>query len=108
MKEQPTPEEMDKFEKYLEDQLQKAFEKEGILVDQFALVLHNDSKNSFQKVMQCLVMYCKHFFIQAEQCAHIVHYKGKCEILSGKYEKMKEIADALTAEGLSVTLDRKK
>jgi len=47
-------------------------------VDQRQLVLFNDEVNSFDDVIRWLVEVCNHETIQAEQCAYIVHYSGKC------------------------------
>ena len=50
---------------------------------QARLVLHNDEVNTFNYVMEILVDICDHSITQAEQCATITHYKGKCEVRSG-------------------------
>ena len=49
----------------------------------YNIILYNDDVNTFEWVIECLVKYCNHDSIQAEQCAHIVHYKGKCAVKEG-------------------------
>lgn len=69
------------------------------------LVLINDDHNTFEKVVQTLVDVCEHSPIQAEQCALLVHYKGKCEVWSS--DKEFEVAIkmyALSQEGLNVEM----
>lgn len=66
-----------------------------------SLVLLNDG-NTFQHVIACLVMYCKHDPIQAEQCATIVHHKGKCQIKSGPSDEIGGLKTVLTRNGLTV------
>jgi len=69
------------------------------------LVLHNDEVNSFEFVMETLVDVCKHSMNQAEQCAMITHYKGKCEVLKGEVSELKEIRKGLVDKGLKVTIE---
>jgi ATP-dependent Clp protease adaptor protein ClpS len=68
------------------------------------LVLYNDDVNSFDHVINMLVKYCKHELLQAEQCAHIVHYSGKCEIKNGTFEELEPICTALLESGLSAEI----
>ncbi|MEE2699985.1 MAG: ATP-dependent Clp protease adaptor ClpS [Bacteroidota bacterium] len=53
-------------------------------VNQKNLVLFNDDFNSFDHVIDCLVAICEHDPIQAEQCALITHFNGRCVIKNGK------------------------
>ncbi|MDA3822814.1 MAG: ATP-dependent Clp protease adaptor ClpS [Bacteroidales bacterium] len=69
------------------------------------LVLHNDEVNSFEFVMETLEQVCNHTLTQAEQCAMITHYKGKCEILNGELGELKTIKQELLSRGLSVTIE---
>lgn len=69
----------------------------------FCLVLYNDEHNTFDHVIEMLVRVCGHDSTQAEQCALLVHFKGKCTVLSGSYEELEpkctQLLDAdLTAE----------
>lgn len=66
------------------------------------IILYNDNVNTFEHVMMCLVAFCDHDFQQAEQCAVIVHYKGKCAVKHGSKEDMKTRAKKLAEEHLTV------
>ena len=69
------------------------------------IVLYNDHVNTFEWVIECLVNYCDHDSLQAEQCAHIVHFKGKCAVKAGSFEKLKPICETLLEKGLSVEIN---
>lgn len=73
--------------------------------NQARLVLHNDEVNTFDYVMETLVDICDHSMTQAEQCATITHYKGKCEIRSGSLSEMKELRYKLISRGLKASVD---
>lgn len=69
------------------------------------LILHNDDVNTFDFVIQTLVEICGHNPLQAEQCAFIVHYKGKCAVKKGSYDDLKPMCLELLRRGLSATID---
>ena len=69
------------------------------------LILHNDDVNTFDYVIDSLVNICNHELLQAEQCAYIVHFNGKCDVKNGTYEALHPLKDKLTSKGLSVTID---
>ena len=68
------------------------------------IVLHNDDVNTFDHVIRCLVRICDQTPEQAEQCAYIVHYHGKCVVKTGAYEDLKPLCLLLLEEGLSAEL----
>ena len=68
-------------------------------------MLHNDDTNTFDYVMDSLVEICDHSLTQAEQCATITHYKGKCEVKSGSFIEMKELRYQLVSRGLKASVD---
>lgn len=74
------------------------------LTDSHNIVLFNDDVNTFDHVIDQLVKYCKHTAIQAEQCAYIVHYNGKCTVKNGEYDELKPICSALLDKGLSAEI----
>lgn len=74
------------------------------LVDSQQIVLFNDDVNTFDHVIDMLIKYCKHEPEQAEQCAYIVHYNGKCSVKNGAYEELKPICTALLESGLSAEI----
>ncbi len=69
------------------------------------LILLNDDFHTFDYVIESLVKICKHSPEQAEQCAMITHFKGKCEISKGAFEKLKARRDALTERGLKTVIE---
>ncbi len=69
------------------------------------LVLHNDDVNTFEHVIDCLVEICGHDPIQAEQCAWIVHYKGKCSVKRGTFDNLEPRCTALQDRGLSADIE---
>lgn len=69
------------------------------------LVLHNDDVNTFEFVMEVLEEVCSHTILQAEQCAMITHYKGKCEVLKGEISELKLVRQELVSRGLSATIE---
>jgi len=68
------------------------------------LLLHNDDHNSFEHVEDCLIKVCKHTSEQAQQCALIVHLKGKCSVMHGPMEDLVSSANKLKSLGLSVEI----
>ena len=70
-----------------------------------SLILYNDHKNTFDHVISCLINICNHDVIQAEQCAYIANYKGKCDIKKGEYKYLKDLKDALIKRGLIVSIE---
>lgn len=69
------------------------------------LILWNDDVNTFQFVIQTLIELCGHQNEQAEQCAYIVHHKGKCSVKRGEYTDLRPICEAMLDRGLSATID---
>ena len=69
-----------------------------------ALFLINDDYNTFDHVIDCLVVICGHDPIQAEQCAVLVHYKGSCEIVIGRTEDLIPLQEDLSLYGLDVEI----
>ena len=69
------------------------------------IILFNDNVNTFEWVIECLMKYCDHDSIQAEQCAHIVHYNGKCGIKEGPLNALRPICETLLEKGLSAEIN---
>lgn len=69
------------------------------------LILHNDEVNTFDYVIDTLCEVCNHNEEQAEQCALITHYKGKCDIKKGTIDELLPMRDTLVNRELSVTID---
>jgi ATP-dependent Clp protease adaptor protein ClpS len=47
----------------------------------------------------------KHHLHQAEQCAMIIHTKGKCSVKEGGHDGLKPFRDALTERGLKAVIE---
>ena len=76
-----------------------------LIGDECHLILYNDDVNTFDHVIDTLVEVCHHTFEQAEQCAIIVHFKGKCDVKSGSYDFLKPLCTALLDAGLSAEIE---
>lgn len=68
------------------------------------IVLYNDDVNTFDHVIDTLIQVCQHTSEQAEQCAILVHYTGKCTVKTGSFEKLKPQCLQLLDAGLSAEL----
>lgn len=74
------------------------------LLKQNEIVLFNDEVNTFDHVIDTLMHVCDHAPEQAEQCALIVHYKGKCTVKTGEYDELKPRCTMLLQAGLSAEI----
>jgi len=68
------------------------------------IVLYNDDVNTFDHVIETLIRVCSHTSEQAEQCAILVHYKGKCTVKTGSYDELKPQCIQLLEAGLSAEI----
>lgn len=71
---------------------------------EYILILHNDDVNTFDFVIDTLVEVCNHDPHQAEQCALITHFKGKCDIKHGEFEMLESMMNELNRRGLSASI----
>lgn len=71
----------------------------------YQLVIFNDDVNTFDHVIDLLVKYCNHDSVQAEQCALLVHYKGKCAVKKGALQELNLISEILSENGLTVEIN---
>jgi ATP-dependent Clp protease adaptor protein ClpS len=90
-------------------------ELEDILVDnllsageQSELLVLNDDYNTFDWVIECFVDILKHSSEQAEQCAWIVHTKGRASVKLGSFESLRPYKDALVDRGLNAIIEQEK
>ncbi|MBN9380410.1 MAG: ATP-dependent Clp protease adaptor ClpS [Chitinophagaceae bacterium] len=86
------------------------YEDEDIAVlttpdDPFSLIVWNDEVNTFEWVIQTLMEVCGHSLEQAEQCAMIIHTKGKYAVKQGSYDELKPQCDAITERGIGATIE---
>ena len=73
--------------------------------DPFSLIVWNDEVNTFEWVIETLIEVCGHSTEQAEQCAMIIHTKGKYAVKRGSYDELKPICDAITDLGIGATIE---
>ena len=71
----------------------------------FQLIVWNDEVNTFEWVIETLEEVCGHTREQAEQCAYIIHFKGKYAVKQGEYEDLKPKCDAITERGIGATIE---
>ncbi len=74
------------------------------VINQNEIVLFNDDVNTFDHVIDSLIDICEHTLEQAEQCAMLVHYKGKCTVKTGEYSDLKPRCSSLLNLGLSAEI----
>jgi ATP-dependent Clp protease adaptor protein ClpS len=68
--------------------------------EKYILVLYNDDVNTFSHVIKSLVEVCGHDDYQAEQCAMLTHYKGRCDVKTGSRELLFSMSRTLKVRGL--------
>jgi ATP-dependent Clp protease adaptor protein ClpS len=71
----------------------------------YNLIVWNDEVNTFDWVIETLVDVCNHTVEQAEQCALLIHFKGKCAVKNGDYETLKPMCDNITERGIGATIE---
>ncbi|MEY3437193.1 MAG: hypothetical protein RL335_1649 [Bacteroidota bacterium] len=70
-----------------------------------SLIVWNDNVNTFEWVIETLIEVCGHDEQQAEQCAMIIHNKGKYAVKHGSYDTLKPMCDAITDRGIGATIE---
>jgi ATP-dependent Clp protease adaptor protein ClpS len=71
----------------------------------YSLIVWNDEVNTFEWVIETLIEVCHHTQEQAEQCAFLIHTKGKYAVKKGSYETLKPQCDAITERAIGATLE---
>jgi ATP-dependent Clp protease adaptor protein ClpS len=69
------------------------------------LIVWNDDVTTFDWVIETLIEICGHTFEQAEQCAMIIHTKGKYSVKEGGYDLLKPMCDAITERHIGATIE---
>lgn len=80
-------------------------ETREVLEDNKELILFNDEVNTFEFVIDTLIEVCEHTAEQAEQCALVAHFKGKCVVKSGTFDELKPLHVEMTNRKLTVSID---
>ncbi len=78
--------------------------EEELVENEKSLLLINDDVNTFEYVIDTLMKVCHHTREQAETCAWITHYKGKCAVMHGTFEELKPYYDILLGHQLTVKI----
>jgi len=86
-----------------EQQSEELLLQEEVL-KQNEIVVFNDDVNTFDHVIDTLIYACEHTSEQAEQCALLVHYKGKCTVKTGSYDDLEPRCSKLLQAGLSAEI----
>lgn len=68
------------------------------------LILYNDEVNTFDFVISTLIEVCEHDSLQAENCAWITHYRGKCSVKKGQLDDLKPRYIEMTNRMLTVEI----
>jgi len=69
------------------------------------IIVYNDDVNTFDHVIKALIEICDHTPEQAEQCTLLVHYKGKCSVKMGTFEKLVPMRNAICERGISAEVE---
>lgn len=77
---------------------------EELLSSNYEIILFNDDVNTFDHVIDTLMAVCKHEPLQAEQCALLVHYTGKCAVKTGSYKELEPLCSKLLQADLSAEI----
>jgi len=85
--------------------VEESTELETAVEDGWHIVLYNDDHNTFDHVIECLMAYCGHEALQAEQCALIVHTRGKCSVKTGDITELEPICTALLERDLTAEVE---
>ena len=74
-------------------------------IDTYQLIVHNDEVNTIDWVIAALIAVCKHNYEQAEQCAVLVHTRGKYAVKEGSMKQLKPLKDAISERGINATIE---
>ena len=69
------------------------------------LIVYNDDHNTFDWVIDCFVDVLRHSPEQAEQCAMLIHFKGKAIVKTASFDELRPKKDALIDKGLSAVIE---
>lgn len=69
------------------------------------IIVFNDKYNTFEWVISTFMEVLEHNYYQAEQCAHLIHNKGKCVVKEGDMDTLKPLAEMIEGKGLKVKIE---
>jgi ATP-dependent Clp protease adaptor protein ClpS len=88
----------------VKEKVSESYNSDQLKSDLKNLVLFNDDFNTFDFVIDTLIDVCDHEPQQAEQCAIITHYKGKCVVKTGDIYELKPVYKELSNRNLTVEI----
>ncbi|MFY0599815.1 MAG: ATP-dependent Clp protease adaptor ClpS [Cyclobacteriaceae bacterium] len=91
------------FEYEVEELVEVAEEQDND--QQKDLIVYNDDFNTFEHVTKTLIKVCKHDVQQAEQCTYLIHYKGRCAVKKGSYQKLRPMREGITEAGIKAAIE---
>ena len=74
------------------------------LVAERQIIVYNDDVNTFDFVIDSFIKVCQHEPVQAEQCAHVIHFTGKCAVKQGDWDTLEPMCTALLDRGISAEI----
>lgn len=88
----------------VKEKIKEQISVQELLANNYEIILFNDDVNTFDHVIDTLIDVCDHEPLQAEQCALLVHYTGKCGVKTGSYTELEPQCSALLSAGLSAEI----
>jgi len=83
---------------------QTYYEVDEVTVDEQSVIIYNDDFNTFEHVIATLIKICRHSQEQAEQCTWLIHYKGKCAVKSGEFNRLVPVKNAICEAGIDAKI----
>ena len=69
------------------------------------LILHKQKEIDSAYITACLIRFCGHDHLQAEQCALIVQLKGKYSIKNGNIDDIYQLHESFESVGLETNIN---
>ncbi|ESU28660.1 hypothetical protein FLJC2902T_12510 [Flavobacterium limnosediminis JC2902] len=88
----------------VKEKIKEQVSVEELLASNYEIILFNDDVNTFDHVIDTLMYVCDHEPLQAEQCALLVHYTGKCAVKTGSYKELEPLCSKLLQADLSAEI----
>lgn len=88
----------------LKERLQEQVKDSKTEMGDCRLILFNDDHNTFDHVIESLMIACNHSFEQASQCALLAHLKGKSPVKDGSKERLTPMKISLQDKNLTVEI----
>lgn len=73
--------------------------------NRYSLIIWNDEVNTFEWVIETLIEICGHQQEQAEQCAMLIHTKGKYAVKNGSFHILKPQCEAIIDRQIGATIE---